>query len=186
MSSDGRFGSIQGLLASKPATSGQVPLRVVDAADEPIDEKEPAPPTPQSGRSSSAEDRSIEKRSAASDGGLARVGVRLPPELYAGLVARANATGQSHGNVVLDAIEDAHTNQVLESLLAPKGDDGGGLFARTQTRGLAEARVPVEIRLRVKAVEQLDNLVRSYGAASRTALILAALEYHLPPARDQV
>ena len=184
MTGDGRFGSIQGLLARKPATSGQVPLRVVDAADESIEENEPAPPAPPSGGPASSEDRSTEKRSAASDGGLARVGVRLPPELYAGLVARAAATGQSHGNVVLDAIEDAHTHQVLESLLAPKGDDGGGLFARTQTRGLAEARVPVEIRLRTKAVEQLDSLVLSYEAPSRTALILAALEYHLPRTRE--
>lgn len=136
------------------------------------------------GRRPSARRQTTEKRSAASEGGLARVGVRVRPELYAGLVARATATGQSHGNIVLDAIEDAHTHQVLEQLLAPKSDHDGGLFPRTQPRGLAEARVPMEIRLRAKAVQQVDDLVRTYGAVSRTALIIAALEYHLPRAAD--
>lgn len=174
MSGDGRFGSIQGLLASKSASPAQAPLRVVE--DEQTGAHEPPPPPPQDVRRP-AVDRSAAKHSTTSDGGLARVGVRLRPELYSSLVARAAATGQSHGNVVLDAIEDAHTHQALESMLAPS-DDEGGLFARTRARSFAEARVPVEIRLRVKAVEQLDNLVQAYGAPSRTALILAALEYH--------
>ncbi len=180
MSGDGRFGSIQGLLASKPASSAQAPLRVV--ADQPNDVHEPSSPPPKDARPSTAK-RPEAKRSSTSDGGLARVGVRLRPDLYASLVARATATGQSHGNVVLYAIEDAHVHQVLEDLVTPN-DTERGLFARTRARSLAEPRVPVEIRLRVKALEQLDSLVQAHGAASRTALIIAALEYHFRRAQE--
>jgi hypothetical protein len=54
-----------------------------------------------------------------------------------------------------------------------------GLFPCLNGRGIAQATVPVEIRLNGPRIAVLDDLVEQTGIDSRTQLITAAFRYHL-------
>lgn len=125
------------------------------------------------------------RASDAADGGTRRVAFRLDPGLHQQVSERAAQTRTSKGNVVLDAIEDAHAAGALAHE-APQ-PARTGLFARTQDRGPAAPTVLVEIRLTSQAVQTLDQLVSRTKQPTRTQLINAALDYHfrqVPATRD--
>ena len=112
---------------------------------------------------------------------MRRIAFRFDPDLYAALSTRAGRDGASHGQVVLDSIEAAHTAGVLADLIAGRAEPGNpsGLFPRLKTRGPSRPTVPVEFRLHTRAAAVLDTLVEQTYAESRTQLIAAALHHHL-------
>ena len=116
------------------------------------------------------------RASDVADGGTRRIAFRLDPGLHQQLSERAAQTRTSKGNVVLDAIEDAHAAGALTHE-APQ-PARTGLFSRTQDRGPAAPTVLVEIRLTSQAVQTLDQLVARTKQPTRTQLIHAALDHH--------
>jgi predicted transcriptional regulator len=167
-----RFGSISGLLADrperKPATIHPI---TPEGKGDPTPELKPAP-----------QPRPATRKSRESTGGTRRVAFRLDPDLHTRLLARARQTNRSQGNVVLDAVEAAHTGGILTDLVAAEKkppEPQAGLFARTAPRAAAQSSVPVEIQIRAQAVDQIDRLAKEHYADNRTQLITAALRNHL-------
>ena len=108
---------------------------------------------------------------------------KIDPELHTRLVEHAKRTGASHGNIVLDAVEAAYVNETLAELVAagrrPVVEEKTALFSRIAARESASPSVTVEIQLRAKSVDQLDQLVTQCAAVNRTQLLTAALRQHL-------
>lgn len=184
-----RFESISGILTRTTGGTGPDAAAPSKAADDEAD-AEPAPVTtlrpagpgtPAGGRRRTADPAPRpQPKSATVDGGVRRIAFRLDPDLYAALTARAGQDCSSHGQVVLDSIEAAHTAGNLAGLVAHDDPvDAAGLFPRLRTRGPSRPTVPVEIRLHARAAAVLDTLVQQTRADSRTRLITAALHHHL-------
>lgn len=168
-----RFGSISGLLTARPERHPATihPITPQVGEEIPATAERPAP-----------RPRPTARKSRESAGGIRRVAFRLNPELHARLVAHAKQTNSSQGNVVLDALEAAHSAGILTDLVAAEKKPPQpqiGLFARTSPRTAATSSVPVEIQLRTQAVEQIDQLAEQHHADNRTQLITAALRNHL-------
>lgn len=174
-----RFASISTLLPTRPT------------AEPPPDQ--PAQAQPGSGsdeafrpraQSAPARSRSVRRTteqptaraSDAADGGTRRIAFRLDPGLHQRLSERATQTKTSKGNVVLDAIEAAHTANAL-TYTEPQ-TTRTGMFARTPDRGPAAPTVLVEIRLTSQAVRTLDELVERTKQPTRTRLLHAALSHY--------
>lgn len=185
-----RFESISGILtptthaADNPDRPDKARETAAGAATEPT----PAPVTLRPASSTAGSRRRPAEpapqprpKSATADGEVRRIAFRVDPDLYAALTSRAGRDGGSHGQVVLDSIENAHTAGVLAALITQKGEPGdqGGLFPRLKARGPSRPTIPVEIRLHARAVAVIDDLVRQSNADSRTQLITAALQRHL-------
>ena len=185
--SDERFTSIQGLLDRRPPAGKSAPRnRASSEGSREVAEAPDVGPAAQlpklaSRRTPAAEDKPTPGRSFTSKGGTRRVALRLPEQLHSKLVRRVELDGSSQGHVVLDAIEHAHLQGGLGDLIArsaPKQQQGA-LFDRTRLRGRAEPSVPVELRLRASALEQVDRLAAEHGAESRTQLVVSALAAYL-------
>ena len=178
MTSD-RFGSISGLLANKPAPR-QATVHPITA--EPGEQAASTPAPRQRQRAATAPSR---PRSEESSGATRRVAFRLEPDLHARLAAAAKNRESTHGNIVLDAIEDAHSAGRLGDLVAADKNTPNSastaLFVRSAPRGPAKPSIPVEIQLHTQAVDQLDRLVSEHSADSRTQLMVVALRAHLEP-----
>lgn len=182
-----RFASISTLLPTRPVAE-PVEDEQSEAAPATSSPEAPAPapaaarPGPQAvpprtrAPRKTATEQPRPRASDAADGGTRRVAFRLDPGLHQQLSERAAQTRTSKGNVVLDAIEDAHDADAL----APAAPQAArtGLFARTQDRGPAAPTVLVEIRLTSQAVQTLDQLVARTKQPTRTQLIHAALAHH--------
>jgi len=180
-----RFASISTLLPTRPVAEPVADEQSEDApATSSPEASAPAaarlgpravPPRTRAPRKTAAEQPRT-RASDAVDGGTRRVAFRLDPGLHQQLSERAAQTRTSKGNVVLDAIEDAHD----AGALAPAAPQPArtGLFARTQDRGPAAATVLVEIRLTSQAVQTLDQLVARTRQPTRTQLIHAALDHY--------
>lgn len=112
------------------------------------------------------------------------VHVYLPADLHQQLLAHEAATGLTHAEVVLDAVETHH-----ETLLRPDQPEHlppGTLFLRQgyRTRRSAQssdaaATVTVGLRLQRAHLGQIDRLVSASTTSSRSAYIVAALHAHL-------
>jgi hypothetical protein len=184
---DERFTPIQGLLDSRsPAgktghPSPASPARRPDLTEAPGFGPAAQLPKLPPRRPPTGGDKPTTGRSSISKGGTRRVALRLPDQLHARLVRRVELDGSSQGHVVLDAIEHAHTQGRLGDLIARSAPAQlqGALFDRTRLRGRAEPSVPVELRLRASALEQVDRLAAEHGAESRTQLVVAALAAYL-------
>ena len=173
-----RFGSISGLLTSKPAPrQATVHPITADTGEQPTEP--PATRGQQRRRTAPA----AKPKSEESTGGTRRIAFRLEPDLHARLVSHAKRSDTTHGNIVLDAIEAAHGADRLTDLIAAARNGtrpvSGGLFVRSAPRGAAKPSIPVEVQLNAQAVDQIDQLVAQYGADNRTQLIVAALQDHL-------
>lgn len=183
-----RFASISTLLPTRPAAEPISDEQSVAPATSSPEAPAPAaarpgpqamPPRTRAPRRTTTE-QPRPRASDAADGGTRRVAFRLDPGLHQQLSERAAQTRTSKGNVVLDAIEDAHD----AGALAPAAPQPArtGLFARTQDRGPAAPTVLVEIRLTSQAVQTLDQLVARTKQPTRTQLIHTALDHHFRPA----
>lgn len=173
-----RFGSISGLLTSKTAPrEATVHPISSEAGERPT---EPAAPRGQQRRRTAP---ATQPKSAESTGGTRRVAFRLEPDLHARLVSHAKQGDTTHGNIVLDAIEAAHSAHKLADMIAAATSVtqpvSSGLFVRSAPRGAAKPSIPVEVQLHAQAVEQIDQFVAEYGADNRTQLIVVALQHHL-------
>lgn len=178
---DERFASIGGLLKSPPRK--RTPLRIADEPDAAAPETPTEPeavPLPAPPRAKSRPGTAATPKSTSSAGGTQRVVLRLRQPLHTQLVHHVASVGSSQGNVVLDAIESAHTTGHLADLVTQaQNTEQDSLFARTKKRGPAEATIPIELRLRREAVNQIDRLATETGADSRTQLIVVALQNYL-------
>lgn len=180
-----RFASISTLLPTRPAAepvadeqSEAAPAASSSKTSAPAAARpgpQKVPPRTRAPRQTAAE-QPRPRASDAADGGTRRVAFRLDPDLHQQLSERAAQNRTSKGNVVLDAIEDAHDAGALAPA-APR-PARTGLFARTQDRGPAAPTVLVEIRLTSQAVQTLDQLVARTKQPTRTQLIHAALDHH--------
>ena len=119
--------------------------------------------------------------SSRSSGGARRIVFRLDPDLHRVLGERATAERTSYGQLVLDAVEAAHSGGHLPALLAASGSArvDTGLFPRLRARADARPAVSVEIRVDARAVEILDRLALEQGAENRTHLMVTALTAYL-------
>lgn len=115
--------------------------------------------------------------SSRSSGGARRIVFRLDPHLHRSLGDRATAERTSYGQLVLDAVEAAHSGGQLPALLAASSSarNDTGLFPRLRARSDARPAVSVEIRVDARAVEILDRLAQEQGAENRTHLMVTAL-----------
>lgn len=129
----------------------------------------------------SADRQARPKASAQSDGGVRRIAFRLEPGLHEALTARAAADKISQGQVVLNCIDTAHKDHVLDEVVAAERDapQTDSLFPRLRSRNAAQPSVPVEIRLHAQAATVLEQLVHQTTADSRTQLITAVLRHSL-------
>ena len=196
MTTNRRFESISGILTRTTPNTGTDPAP--DPAGQPSGSvntaAEPAPahvttlrPAAGPGTSPGGRRRTADPaprpqpKSAAADGGVRRIAFRLDPDLYTALNNRAARDGTSHGQVVLDSIEAAHSAGVLADLIdrhtQPATHDG--LFPRLKARRPTRPTVLVEIRLHTRATAVLDTLVDQTNADSRTQLIVTALRHNL-------
>jgi len=179
-----RFASISTLLparpAAEPAPNEQPDMQPDNDAAETT--RSSTPPSPGRSRPRRTTDQPKARASDAADGGTRRVAFRLDPDLHQQLSERATKTKSSKGNVVLDAIEDAHAAGAL-TRVEPQSIRTG-MFARTPDRGPAAPTVLVEIRLTSQAVRTLDQLVERTNQPTRTQLLHAALSHHFRKAHD--
>ena len=182
MTSD-RFMSISGLLTTRPERKAATVRRIDSgpsdsAADQLTESVEASLPN----RAQKRQPKEASKSREAA-GGNRRVVFKVAPELHARLVEHARRTGLSHGNIVLDAVEEAYASNTLAQIVASSkrqtADGRTSLFARTAPREVAASSVTVEIQLRAQAVDQLDHLVAECNAENRTQLLNAALREHL-------
>ena len=120
------------------------------------------------------------RASEAADGGTRRTAFRLDPRLHRQLNDRAVQTKTSKGNVVLDAIEAAHTAGALAHTKAEPVKSG--MFTRTADRSPASPTVLVEIRLTAQALREVDRLVEATEHPTRTSLLHAALAHYFASA----
>lgn len=101
---------------------------------------------------------------------------QIPSALIPLIARRREETGRSNGEIVLDAIEATHPD--LATLLHPRGQAGGGLFAARASRGVRKVDGPLtglNIRLYEADYDVIDQLVAQFGALSRGHLISVAL-----------
>lgn len=178
-----RFASISTLLPTRPAAKSNLQEQASTSSDVevvPATDETPAstaqPTSVESRTRRRAVDQPKARASDTADGGTRRVAFRLEPDLHQQLSERAAQTKTSKGNVVLDAIEDAHAAGALTP--AASQSTRSSMFARTPDRGPAAATVLVEIRLTSQAVRTLDQLVENTGQPTRTQLLHAALAHH--------
>jgi len=173
-----RFASISTLLPTRPTVEpvrDQPSEAEPDAASEGAFRSSARPVPARSRAPRRATDQPKARASDAADGGTRRVAFRLNPDLHQQLSERATKTRTSKGNVVLDAIEDAHA---AGALTHQEPHTRTGMFARTPDRGPAAPTVLVEIRLTSQAVRTLDQLVERTKQPTRTQLLHAALSHH--------
>ncbi|WP_139278540.1 MULTISPECIES: hypothetical protein [Nocardiaceae] len=107
--------------------------------------------------------------------------VHLAVGVAHGLAKESKRTGRTHGEVVITAIEDVHSD--LESLLFPGGKVGGGLFRARgvggkPSEGKAEKK-GVTVGLYADDWVIIDQLKDQFKARSRSHLIGTALKAHL-------
>lgn len=176
-----RFSSISGLLNARPERKTATVHHIIP---EPVEPNGPAVQVRSEPAQTSRQGRTpTAPKSRESAGGNRRVVFKIDPELHARLVEHAKRTGASHGNIVLDAVEAAYVNETLAELVAagrrPVVEEETALFSRIAARESASPSVTVEIQLRAKSVDQLDQLVTQCAAVNRTQLLTAALRQHL-------
>jgi len=179
-----RFASISTLLPTRPTVEpaqDQVSDAHPDAASVGPSRSSTRPGPGRSRPPRRTTDQPKARASDAADGGTRRIAFRLDPELHQQLSERATKTKTSKGNVVLDAIEDAHAAGALTHQEPPTRT---GMFARTPDRGPATPTVLVEIRLTSQAVRTLDQLVERTKQPTRTQLLHVALSHHFREAHD--
>jgi len=174
-----RFASISTLLPTRPtaepARDQLADAQTDDASEGPFRSSTGSVPV-RSRPPRQAAEQPKARASDAADGGTRRIAFRLDPGLHQQLSELATTTKTSKGNVVLDAIEDAHAAGALthqEPQLTRTG-----LFARTPDRGPAAPTVLVEIRLTSQAVRTLDQLIERTNQPTRTQLLHAALSHY--------
>lgn len=107
--------------------------------------------------------------------------VHLAVAVAQGLVQASKRTGRTHGELVITAIEDVHSD--LESLLFPGGKIGGNLFRARgvggkPSEGKAEKK-GVTVGLYADDWVIIDQLKDQFKARSRSHLIGTALKAHL-------
>jgi len=108
-----------------------------------------------------------------------RVGVRMPESAHRYLTGHAREAGLTHAAVLLEAVEAGYTDGSLADRVAElrraEVPQRTGLFTAEPPRSAAEPKVAIEIRLRQRDLEVLDQLVLELGANDRTELINASL-----------
>jgi hypothetical protein len=107
--------------------------------------------------------------------------VHLAVAVAQSLAEASKRTGRTHGEVVITAIEDVHSD--LESLLFPGGKIGGSLFRARgvggkPSEGKAEKK-GVTVGLYADDWVIIDQLKDQFKARSRSHLIGTALKAHL-------
>jgi hypothetical protein len=106
--------------------------------------------------------------------------VHIPAALVDKIVAERNRSGRSNGQIVIAAIEAAHSR--LADLIAPPEGSGGTLFQQRSSRVARTVDgplTPLNVRLFEDDYTIIDRLVAQFGAFSRGHLITAALTDYL-------
>lgn len=189
MSTDSRIGSLSSILSSSP--SRRATVTSLKQADTGLSE------TSEIGENSSkpAEEPSTARlaevptkpvpyakpaRPAATKEVHRRVVCRVLQESHDQLAAYARSHNISHGAVVLQAVEKAHTDGAFAADRAYPAT-GSSLFVGTSAARIrpAAARVILDVRLHSQDVDVLDRLVTEHGVKDRTDLITQALTYFL-------
>lgn len=107
-----------------------------------------------------------------------------PPQLRKRMQVEQAATGTRYLDQILDALE-ATVDRLPELVARPGAQQTqkGKLFAREVVAPAEKAAPRVQLTIRGfldSQVDVIDQLVRTSGAASRSALIIAALDAALP------
>lgn len=106
--------------------------------------------------------------------------VHIPAALMDKIVAERERSRRSNGQIVIAAIEDAHSK--LGELIGQREAAGGDLFQRRTSRVVPAGDgplTPLNVRLFEVDYEIIDKLVENFGAYSRGHLITAALTHYL-------
>lgn len=185
-----RFASISSLLPVRPAAASGNLGGAQPTPPAAGDDGEGAAASPRSRPASSVRSRAPRRPAAqlspraseAADGGTRRTAFRLDPRLHRQLSDRAVQTKTSKGNVVLDAIEAAHTAGALAHKQAEPVKSG--MFTRTADRSPASPTVLVEIRLTAQALREVDRLVEANEQPTRTSLLHAALTHYFGDGKE--
>lgn len=114
----------------------------------------------------------------------ATIVVYLASSLRTRLRAHREATGRSHTNVILDALNATH--QRLTDLVAAATSQPApamnGLFEVQPGRHVHdEDQVQVSIRPTTHNLDVIDSLAAQHTAGNRSALVAIALDVYLPP-----
>lgn len=114
------------------------------------------------------------------------ISLSLPLTIRTQLREHARATGQSQGDVVLDAVEA--TVDSLDRLIEGERPTpvSTGMFDRTPARQpSSEPYVALSLRMKSTNVATLDHLCQRHDAASRSQLCTVALRSYLNRAHAQ-
>lgn len=157
--------------AAEPQKAPQAPQK---AAQEPS--SPPAAPKP---RKAAKKATAAATRPAAGEG---RLVLWTPEAIRARMQTEQRTSGKRYLDQVLDAIEA--TYEQLPDLIAASGEKAhvqGSIFERVVETDHHDRRVQLTIRgVLDSQLDVIDQLVTSSGAASRSALVNAALDANLP------
>jgi hypothetical protein len=176
--------------APQPAAPAQKALAAVPDVDVPqkaAQKPQKAPERPASTPEAREPKQSAKKAPAAPaatrpTAGEGRLVLWTPEAIRARMQTEQRTTGKRYLDQVLDAIEATH--EQLPDLIAASGEKAhvqGSIFERVIETEHHDRRVQLTIRgVLDSQLAVIDQLVASSGAASRSALVNAALDANLP------